>query len=112
MKKLFAAVICLLLSGATAIAEGGGDKARLLYQGHGSLRITTAEDKIIYKWCADVLHKRPGGCHHAVCAGRKSVSRQDKARAQKDVLNVGNMGPETPNRAADPRSAGFARFTK
>ena len=43
MKKLLSCILCLLLC-ATAMAEG----ATLLYQGHGSLRIVTAEGKVIY----------------------------------------------------------------
>ena len=43
MKKLLSCILCLLLC-AAAMAEG----ATLLYQGHGSLRIVTAEGKVIY----------------------------------------------------------------
>ena len=48
VKKLFVIVICLLLLCPTTIAEGGESMAKLLYQGHGSLRIETAEGKVIY----------------------------------------------------------------
>lgn len=44
LKKLLSAILCLLLLCSAGMAEG----AKLLYQGHGSLRITTAEDKVIY----------------------------------------------------------------
>ena len=43
MKKLIL-LLCAALLIPTAIAEG----AMLLYQGHGSLRITTADGKVIY----------------------------------------------------------------
>ena len=45
MKKLLSCMICLLLCTA-ALAEGAAGK--LLYQGHGSLRIVTPEGKVIY----------------------------------------------------------------
>ena len=48
VKKLFAIMICLILLCSTMIAEGDENMAKLLYQGHGSLRITTVEGKIIY----------------------------------------------------------------
>ena len=38
----------LLLGCASAAAEGVTGENRLLYQGHGSLRIVTAEEKVIY----------------------------------------------------------------
>ena len=38
----------LLLGCGSALAEGGQAEHRLLYQGHGSLRIVTAEGKVIY----------------------------------------------------------------
>ena len=38
----------LLLGCGSALAEGGQGEHRLLYQGHGSLRIVTAEGKVIY----------------------------------------------------------------
>ena len=46
MKKVLFCMICLLLSCAVVLAEGPA--AALLYQGHGSLRIVTAEGKVIY----------------------------------------------------------------
>ena len=48
VKKLFGFMICLLLLCSTTIAEGDENMAKLLYQGHGSLRITTVEGKVIY----------------------------------------------------------------
>ena len=45
MKKLLLCAICLMLC-AAGIAEG--QEPRLLYQGHGSLRVVTAEGKVIY----------------------------------------------------------------
>ena len=46
MKKALCGFLSFLLLGCgSAMAEGGG---RLLYQGHGSLRIVTEEDKVIY----------------------------------------------------------------
>ena len=48
VKKLFSIMICLLLLCSTMMAKGDGDMAKLLYQGHGSLRITTVEGKVIY----------------------------------------------------------------
>ena len=50
MKRAFCGILSLsmlLLCGAAA-AEGAGTEAELLYQGHGSLRIVTAEGKVIY----------------------------------------------------------------
>ncbi len=50
MKRAFCGILSLsllLLCGAAA-AEGTEAKAELLYQGHGSLRIVTAEGKVIY----------------------------------------------------------------
>ena len=49
MKKAFCAILIpvLLLAGGTAFAEDA-PAHKLLYQGHGSLRITTAEGKVIY----------------------------------------------------------------
>ena len=47
VKKLFGFMICLLLLCSTTIAEGDENMAKLLYQGHGSLRITTVEGKVI-----------------------------------------------------------------
>lgn len=44
MKKLFPLVLCLLFA-SSAFAEAA---PTLLYQGHGSLRITTADDRVIY----------------------------------------------------------------
>ncbi|MBR1407833.1 MAG: MBL fold metallo-hydrolase [Clostridia bacterium] len=38
----------LLAAASAASAEGNGAAPRLLYQGHGSLRIVTAEGKVIY----------------------------------------------------------------
>ncbi len=38
----------LLLGCGSALAESGASGHRLLYQGHGSLRIVTAEGKVIY----------------------------------------------------------------
>lgn len=46
MTKLLSLILSLLLLCPTAMAEGNAPT--LLYQGHGSLRITTAEGKIIY----------------------------------------------------------------
>ena len=48
MKKLFGIMIFLLLLCSTTMAKGDEDVAKLLYQGHGSLRITTVEGKVIY----------------------------------------------------------------
>lgn len=48
VKKLFGFMICLLLLCSTTRAEGDENMAKLLYQGHGSLRITTVEGKVIY----------------------------------------------------------------
>ena len=42
MKKLFSLVLCLLFASSALAAP------KLLYQGHGSLRITTEDNKIIY----------------------------------------------------------------
>ena len=46
MKKALFGVLSSLLMLSSAIAEDSG--ARLLYQGHGSLRIVTREGKVIY----------------------------------------------------------------
>ena len=46
MNKLLSWILCLLLVCPFTMAEGNAPT--LLYQGHGSLRITTAEGKIIY----------------------------------------------------------------
>ena len=51
MKKMLCGILTLsvLLGCGTAAAEGSGTTgSRLLYQGHGSLRIVTAEGKVIY----------------------------------------------------------------
>lgn len=48
MKKLLASVICLMLLCTTVMAEEGETMSKLLYQGHGSLRIVTTEGKVIY----------------------------------------------------------------
>ena len=48
MKKLIIILLCMSYFCTTTIAEGGKDMAKLLYQGHGSLRITTVEGKIVY----------------------------------------------------------------
>ena len=48
MKKLMACAICLMLLCTTVMAEEGETMAKLLYQGHGSLRIVTSERKVIY----------------------------------------------------------------
>lgn len=49
MKKTLCGILSLILLGCgAAAAEGGEGRARLLYQGHGSLRIVTAEGKVIY----------------------------------------------------------------
>ena len=42
MKKLFTLILCLLFASSALAAP------RLLYQGHGSLRITTEDNKVIY----------------------------------------------------------------
>ena len=42
------AVSVLLLGCGTAAAEGAASGSRLLYQGHGSLRIVTEEGRVIY----------------------------------------------------------------
>ena len=42
MKKIFPLVLCLLFASSALAAP------RLLYQGHGSLRITTEDNKVIY----------------------------------------------------------------
>lgn len=46
MKKLLSCMMCLMLLGPMGMAEK--PEARLLYQGHGSLRIVTPEGKVIY----------------------------------------------------------------
>lgn len=46
MKKLLSSLICFMLLCPMGVAEQS--EARLLYQGHGSLRIVTAEGKVIY----------------------------------------------------------------
>lgn len=46
MKKLLSCMMCLMLLGPMGMAEKS--EARLLYQGHGSLRIVTPEGKVIY----------------------------------------------------------------
>ena len=46
MKKLLSSLICFMLLCPMGMAEQ--TEARLLYQGHGSLRIVTAEGKVIY----------------------------------------------------------------
>ena len=51
MKRVFGAVLFLalfLLSCGSALAESAPSGHRLLYQGHGSLRIVTKEGKVIY----------------------------------------------------------------
>ena len=48
MKKLLASVICLMMLCMTVIAEEGETMSKLVYQGHGSLRIVTTEGKVIY----------------------------------------------------------------
>ena len=48
MKKTLCALLSLCLIGGAASAEGGTAGHRLLYQGHGSLRIVTAEGTVIY----------------------------------------------------------------
>ncbi len=51
MKKALSGILFLsmMLAGcAPCLAEGAPSKDRLLYQGHGSLRIVTAEGKVIY----------------------------------------------------------------
>lgn len=49
MKKMFCGILSLILLGCAAGAAAEGAPAhRLLYQGHGSLRIVTAEGKVIY----------------------------------------------------------------
>ena len=52
MKKLLPClfILTLALTGITAASadEQSGKSPRLLYQGHGSLRIVTADDKVIY----------------------------------------------------------------
>lgn len=48
MKKLLASVICLMMLCMTVMAEEGETMSKLLYQGHGSLRIVTTEGKVIY----------------------------------------------------------------
>ena len=52
MKKLLACSLMLTLAlagiAAASAEEGKKPETRLLYQGHGSLRITTAEGKVIY----------------------------------------------------------------
>ena len=46
MKKLLSSLICFMLLCPMGVAEQS--EAQLLYQGHGSLRIVTAEGKVIY----------------------------------------------------------------
>ena len=46
MKKLLSSLICFMLLCPMGMAEQS--EAKLLYQGHGSLRIVTAEGKVIY----------------------------------------------------------------
>ena len=51
MKKALCSILSLsllLLGCSSAVAEGASPGHRLLYQGHGSLRITTREGKVIY----------------------------------------------------------------
>ena len=48
MKKLFCCALCLLLMSTWLASLAEGAAPRLLYQGHGSLRITTADGKVIY----------------------------------------------------------------
>lgn len=51
MKRTLCSILSLsliLLSCGTAAAEGEASGHRLLYQGHGSIRIVTAEGKVIY----------------------------------------------------------------
>ena len=46
MKTVLAGLVCLLLLCPVGMAEQA--QARVLYQGHGSLRIVTLEGKVIY----------------------------------------------------------------
>ena len=51
MKRTMCGILSLsllLLGCGSALAEGEQGEHRLLYQGHGSLRIVTAEGKVIY----------------------------------------------------------------
>ncbi len=51
MKKALCSILSLsvlLLGCSSAAAEGASPENRLLYQGHGSLRIVTGEGKVIY----------------------------------------------------------------
>ena len=51
MKKTLCGILSLtvlLLGCGSAMAESGAESPKLLYQGHGSLRIVTAEGKVIY----------------------------------------------------------------
>ena len=50
MKRVFCGVLALsvLLLGCAAASAEEAPAHKLLYQGHGSLRITTAEGKVIY----------------------------------------------------------------
>ena len=51
MKKLLSAILTLallLVCAGSALGEAPAEGPRLLYQGHGSLRITTREGKVIY----------------------------------------------------------------
>ena len=48
MKKALCSLSVLLLGCSSAAAEGASPENRLLYQGHGSLRIVTGEGKVIY----------------------------------------------------------------
>ena len=49
MKRTFCCILSLFLLGCgTALAESTASRHKLLYQGHGSLRIVTAEGKVIY----------------------------------------------------------------
>ena len=49
MKRTLSGILCLsLLLGCGAAAADGAASPKLLYQGHGSLRIVTGEGKVIY----------------------------------------------------------------
>ena len=43
-----ALVLAMMFTGIQAAASAEGDEPKLLYQGHGSLRIVTADGKVIY----------------------------------------------------------------
>ena len=96
--------LSMLLLGCGAAAEGAGPQHKLLYQGHGSLRIVTGEGKVIYvdpyagegyDLPADLILVTHGHQDHTAVKLIKNRNDGCQVITWKEALSKGNTRPLT-----------------